>query len=281
MNILLVGHVCIDKNRTEHAAYTAAGSPAMFMSNIFGHLPGATATIMAPYGPDFLSYRGNAVLIPQSPTADVTMVYENIIRNGIRTQLCHHVDQAMPPRINTAMTQAVRSADSICVAPLAPNYSPVYLSELLTHKKIGAQVVLLPQGYFRSIGSDGAVTVREFAEAAEILPLVDVVIVSDQDHGDMWHLADTWVSTFGTTVVVTQAEHGATVMAPGIAASVPTDPVPPQDVASSVGAGDIFSAGFMYEFSSSRDPVKAARTGNRIARQCLFFTPDTLQIRYP
>ena len=281
MNIQIVGHVCIDNNVTEHASYTAAGSPAMFMQEILGQFPDCDVTIVAPYGADFLPFTKDTTLYPHEPLAIATMVYENTIREGKRTQKCFHYETARPVDLDEQLIELIKAADVICLAPLAPNYSAAYIQKLLQYKKKEARVVLSPQGWYRQFDEANNVKVRDFVEAEAILPIVDVVIVSDQDHGDMAGIAAEWNSRYGCVVVMTEAEKGARVFDGGTQTEVSTSPVPPDQIISSVGAGDIFTAAFIYSFAQSHDSIRAAAFANQIARQCLFCTPDTITIVLP
>jgi len=66
MNISILGHVCIDKNTSEHTSYVAAGSPAMFMNRIYKQFPNCPTNIIASYGQDFLKYL-NGIRQPIAP----------------------------------------------------------------------------------------------------------------------------------------------------------------------------------------------------------------------
>ena len=281
MKILIVGHVCIDRNVTESGKFIGAGSPAMFMHKIFSQLPETDTHIIATYGKDFLPFKGAAQLYPAESGNSNTLVYENTMTGNGRIQKCFYHEEALPPPITSQLQELVRNADCICFAPLTPVFSVEYVYRLVSLKQHQAKVFLLPQGYFRQFDKAGLVTVREFTEAPALLPYIDAVIVSDQDHSDMYTLAHEWAKTSGTTVIMTRAEKGAMIITTDREEVVPTTPVDKNEIVSSIGAGDIFSAGFMYEFQRSGDALKAAQIGNSLARQGLFFTPDTLQITLP
>lgn len=273
MNITVVGHVCIDRNSSESGTFLGAGSPAMFMHKIFSQLPDCILTIVGPYGDDFLPYKGSVSLYPKYPLAIQTLVYENTMNGAKRTQRCFHHAEALPVQITDDI---LSGADCICIAPLTSAYTANYIAELLSHKKMGASVFLLPQGYFRKFDTDGTVNVREFSEAQDILPLVDTVIVSDQDHADMHSIATSWASNYSCSVIVTMAEKGAIVYSGSHQTIIETTPVPQNEIISSIGAGDIFSAAVMYEFSKSRNISEAISFGHKIAGQCLRMAPDAI-----
>lgn len=272
--MLVVGHVCIDTNQSEHAAYCARGSPAVFMEQTWKQLPNINVSIIAPYGADLLAFPRHLSLYPSNPLGIHTLVYENIVTEGVRTQKCLYVQESTPIPIDTHVISMITSADIVCLAPLTPYFPATYVSELKRHIKKNAIMALLPQGYFREITTDGTVHVREFEEAPEILPVMDIVIVSDQDHPDMLSLGTYWSDLYKSIVVVTQAERGATVIENGIPTSIPTEAVPLDSIISSVGAGDVFGAAFLYKYIISHNAVDSAKFGNFTARQHILQQPN-------
>jgi len=206
------------------------------------------------------------------------MRYENIVTGGKRVQKCFYWEAANPVPLDDTLIGFIRTADTICLAPLAPTIGSEYIQEMSRYRKKGSKTVLLPQGYFRQFDSKGNVGVREFIEAPDILPYVNVVIVSDEDHDDMLHIGQAWSSDSERIIVVTEAKDGAAVIQKGSITQVATIPVPVSKVVSSVGAGDAFAAGFMYQLFLEQDAVIAATFGNRVARQCLLCKPDDIRI---
>ena len=122
--ILVVGHVCIDSNKTEHASYVGAGSPAMFMERIFRQLPDCRLTIAAPYGKDFVTYAQGISFYPAEPQGPLTMRYENTISKGARIQHCMYWEGTNPVPIDRKLVEILQTADTICLAPLAPTITP-------------------------------------------------------------------------------------------------------------------------------------------------------------
>jgi sugar/nucleoside kinase (ribokinase family) len=281
MNITILGHVCIDQNVSEQASYTAAGGPAMFMQKILQQLPDNQVTIIAPYGTDFLPYAPTANLYPTQPTSDQTLTYENVSRAGVRVQKAYHRQAAQLLPIDPTIQALVAASDIIFIAPLLPNFSPDYLRQILSSAQPTALKILLPQGYYRNFDSEDRVMVRAFSEATPILPLINLVIVSDQDHPEMLALAKVWSDQFKILVVTTLGKAGAVAMRAGTATPLPTRIVPANEVVDSVGSGDIFSAGFGYRYRQTQDITEAGRFANELARQCLFFTPEKIRLDVP
>ena len=117
-------------------------------------------------------------------------------------------------------------------------------------------------------------------ETKKILCLVDIVVVSDEDHPGMKEFVKLW-RTYGIIVVITLGARGAMAFHAEKEIVVTTDPVPDSEVVDSVGSGDIFSASFAYDYYNNKDVRQALTFGNIIARQCLFFKPDDIRIQLP
>ncbi|HSW97108.1 MAG TPA: carbohydrate kinase family protein [Candidatus Saccharimonadales bacterium] len=280
MNVVVIGHVCIDRNISEHASYLAPGSPAMFLSKIFRQLPGCTITIVSPYGTDFLPYTKDITIYPKKPTATHTLLYENVTRAGKRTQKALFSEEAQPVVVDEELRGLVEQADLLYIAPITPNFTPAYLQEVLQYKNKNCVVILSPQGYFRQFDKENTVLVREFVEAEMILPLVDYVIVSEQDHPQMKEISKKWASTYGSTILVTTGDRGADVVTKDTVVSIPTHAVLENDIVDSVGSGDIFSAGFGYWYEKTKSVIPSVQFANKVARACLFFTPEDIRINY-
>lgn len=280
MKITILGHVCVDKNTSENASYTAAGSPAMFMNKIFKQLPDNQVTIIAPYGADFLEHKRDVKLYPENSVAEKTLTYENLTQDGVRLQKAHNREAANPVPADNKTKEILTSSDIVFVAPLMPNFSPEYLGNILSQTKPSTLKVLLPQGYCRDFDHEDNVLIRSFNEANEVIPLVDIVIVSEQDHSDMVSLAREWVSKYKITTIITRGEMGAIAVTAVEETQLPTRAVFKSEVVDSVGSGDIFSAGFAYRYHQAHDIKEAGRFANELARQCLFYTPNEIKIVY-
>lgn len=277
MNILVFSQVCIDHNVSEGAEYTAAGSPGMFMAKIFTLFDDVDFTVVSHYGRDFKQYLGNIAIYPREPVSAATFIYENSTKSGIRTQRGLLRQFASPVEIDENLKELIQKADVIIFAPILPNYSTNYIGEIVSYKKEGAVTILLPQGYFRDFDREDNVIEREFVEAADIMPLVDIVIVSEQDHPQIEPMVIDWVKTGKTTALVTLGPGGAEIIQKGGRQLVaPLEVVAEDQIIDSVGAGDIFSASFIYHYMKTRNMPKSVESGNMVAGKSLFYTPDQL-----
>lgn len=278
MKITILGHVCIDRNVSENSSYTAAGGPAMFMNKIFKQLPDNQVTIIAPYGRDFLKHKNSAALYPASPLGKKTLFYENITKAGARLQKAHNRKAANPVPADNKTKEILISSDIVFIAPLLSNLPPEYLRKMLSHVKLKALKVLLPQGYCRDFNAEDNLQTRPFNEDGKILPLVDIVIVSRQDHPDILALAKKWANRHKIIIIVTLGEKGALAVVKEKEIPLPTKAVLENEIVDSIGSGDIFSAGFAYRYQQTHDLKEAGRFANGLAGQCLFYAPEEIKI---
>src|SRR5216683_1455315 len=114
----------------------------------------------------------------------------------------------------------------------------------------GAKRVLAAQGLLRAFAKDGTVVAAPWRSYARLLPKVDAVVVSEEDHAD----DSAWLPF--TTVVVTRAERGSDLHAGGSTTHVRAFVVP--EVIDQTGAGDAFAASLALGLAEGLDLVKAA-----------------------
>ena len=114
----------------------------------------------------------------------------------------------------------------------------------------GAKRVLAAQGMLRSFGADGLVRPSPWADYARLLPKVDAVVVSEEDHAE----DRAWLPY--TTVVVTKAERGSDVHVRGDAIEVA--PFAVAEVIDQTGAGDAFAASLALGLAEGLELAHAA-----------------------
>ncbi|HEY8758916.1 MAG TPA: PfkB family carbohydrate kinase [Candidatus Limnocylindria bacterium] len=114
----------------------------------------------------------------------------------------------------------------------------------------GAKRVLAAQGLLRSFDADGTVVATPWTEYARLLPKVDAVVVSEEDHAE----DSAWLPF--TTVVVTEAERGSELHARGRTDHVPAFAV--AEVIDQTGAGDAFAASLALGLAEGLPMIEAA-----------------------
>lgn len=273
-SIVVIGHVCIDYNKSERASYTSWGSSVLYIARSFQKQFGANPLAITNYGPDLLPYLPPVTIYPAVPNQPYSLIFENDSSRGKRTQKCHNAGYAGPPELTEEVIDAIKRADIVIVALLLSNYPADYVQELLQYCKQGALKVLCPQGYFRNITDDERIEPREFVEAEAIFPLFDLVVYSEEDSPVAFELAKRIKQTADNTdIIVTQSADGATIVGKDSDQHIPTTPIAPEDIVDSVGCGDTFDAAVTYSYYLSKNLPAAVRDAHQAAARKLLTIP--------
>ena len=197
-------------------------------------------------------------------TSPATTTFINTYTEGFRTQYL----RARAGEIQIADISTVwQSAPIILFGPLAQEYTP----ELVRHfpRRPGTILAATPQGWLRRWDDNGRVWPTPWTAAADILPLLDVLILS---HDDLLPFADgnrtdadailTQWSMRVPLLVATDGRHGATLFQHGVTESFPAYPTIEVDP---TGAGDVFATAFLVHLHRHGDPRKAVDFANCVA----------------
>lgn len=271
--ITIIGHTCIDKNTIDNVKIETWGSPAMYMATYYLQNYDIKSHILSRYGHDFSRYT-DKFLFTEKPDNNKTLVYENIVNNGQRTQYCHSSDSDQVVELRKDTTDLIQKTDILIVAPQLPNYSKEYIEEIIKLAPKNCLKVILPQGYMRQIGPDDKVSQRDFTEAALILPYFDVVIASEEDYSGILDLAPRWSEyKQHSSIIITQAEKGATVFDSGKSEHIAAKPIPFGDIKNPVGSGDVFSAQVAIGLYNKLSPYEAVDQANKATAKSLLSEP--------
>jgi sugar/nucleoside kinase (ribokinase family) len=273
-SIVLVGHVCIDHNISEHAQYESWGSSALYMATYWQQKQQLKPTILTTHGEDFSSFAAGFQLLPTAPSTANTLVFENNTKAGHRTQRCLHADSAQPPILDDHARQTLANADAVVVAPLIANYPAAFVRDVLQASNPNAVKVFVPQGYFRQITPEGQVQHQLSPTVDELIPLFDVTIYSKEDRETPLEYAQQLTQNIDAAIVVTQGPAGASVVQHGQSTHIPTVPVAEEDIVDSVGCGDTFAAGLAHALLAGKSIQAAVEDAHQAARQKLFSTPS-------
>ncbi|MCL5411342.1 MAG: PfkB family carbohydrate kinase [Patescibacteria group bacterium] len=281
MNILIFGHVCLDRNIVETGESNTWGSPVMFISTVLQQLPDASVTIVSNYGSNYLPYLKDRNIYPEKPSTESTLTYRNFSQGRERGQKALNRGYSEPVEIDENLKGKIENADIIFFAPILPNFSPDYVKKALSLAKKDVLKILLPQGYFRDFDQENNVIFRAFPEALEVLPLMNFVILSDQDFPNIEEVVQGWIEKTNVKVILTRGEDGASVISQEGKREIPTTPVPLKEIVDSTGSGDTFSAGFAYQYFLTKDEVKSVQFAHKLATAKLYFTPENIKFDYP
>jgi sugar/nucleoside kinase (ribokinase family) len=163
--------------------------------------------------------------------------------------------------------EAWRKAPIVLFGPLNQELSPSLVRLFPRHP--GSIFAATPQGWLRRWDEDGRVWPAPWTAAGEILPLLDVLILSHDDllpfaNGNRTD-ADAMLSQWSMQVpllVATDGRHGATLFQHGFAERFPAYPAREVDP---TGAGDVFAAAFLVYYHRDGDPRKAIDFANCVA----------------
>jgi sugar/nucleoside kinase (ribokinase family) len=225
----------------------------------------AVLTSCAADYPGLLAMKGIAV---QNVATPVTSTFENIYRQNGREQTLH----ARAATITSAdLPPGWESSKIVHFGPLT-NEIDESLVQQFPHSMIG----LTPQGWMRRWDATGRVSAGRWPQAETILPLADVVVLSEEDFPDQDML--TQFAALSKLLILTENVAGCKLFQQGTITQVPA---PAVSLVEPTGAGDIFAAAFFVDFArNGRDPFRAAEFANFIAAHSITCAglPEKMQL---
>ena len=183
---------------------------------------------------------------------------------GFRTQyLRARADDLSEEDIPTAW----KAAPIILFGPLAQEFPPELVRSFSFRP--GTIVAATPQGWLRRWDGDQRVWPTPWTAADEVLPLLDVLILSHDDllpfadgnRADADAILEQW-SMRVPILVATDGRHGATLFQHGMTERLPAYPTSEVDP---TGAGDVFAAAFLTHLHRHGDPRRAVDFANCVA----------------
>ena len=258
LRVLQIGHVCIDHNVIDGVRVPETWGSGLMHTRAYLQKLGVVSSLIAPRGSAYAQYAPEEEFLNPSVPGGETLVYENNILDGVRTQYAHNLEASLPPALDTVNFAQTGAVDVIFVSPLTQQYDYSYLSACLERLPKDAYRVLLPQGYTRDISTEGVVRQTGFQDAARIVPMFDLVVLSDEDIADAKDAAREWAAySDRTSIVVTHNHYGATLFTRAQETFVPTTPVPETEIVEPIGLGDTFTASMAIARFSGMDEVSA------------------------
>ncbi|GHO69388.1 hypothetical protein KSC_082800 [Ktedonobacter sp. SOSP1-52] len=253
-NFLAIGHVTKDL----HPDGTFSLGGTVTFATLAAYRLGLVPTIVTSADADLLS-RLPSLLSPAIPVQAIpsaeTSTFVNVYAQGFRTQyLCARASTIQPDHIPTAW----RDLPVVLLGPLAQELTPQILS--VFPRRPGRILAATPQGWLRRWDADGRVWPTPWLDAEQVLPQLDVLILSHDDllpfaNGSRTE-ADAILNAWSQRVpmlVATDGRHGATLYQQGVPASFPAYPAHEVDP---TGAGDVFAASFLATSTSMAIPPR-------------------------
>jgi sugar/nucleoside kinase (ribokinase family) len=193
----------------------------------------------------------------QRVASTVTTTFHNVYKDGHRTQfLLARADDLQPDDVPLEW----RAAPIVHLGPLAREVDARF-AKMFPHALVG----VTPQGWMRAWDETQRVRARCWDEAPEILPNVDVLVLSEEDLNGDCDLISEYVK-LTRIAVMTKGAKGCVVFANGIEKHVPGFPAREVDP---TGAGDVFAGAFLVRLHETDDPFEAARFANATASFCV------------
>ena len=194
------------------------------------------------------------------PSAQTT-TFANFYQGGFRTQYLYA--HGTPLQL-TDIPPDWLGAPVVLFAPLAQELDTTFVTQF--PRQPGSILAATPQGWLRRWDAHGRVWPTPWHDADQILPLLDVLILS---HDDLLPFANgnraeadeillRW-SKLVPLLVATDGRHGATLFEHGTIHHFPAYPAQEVDP---TGAGDVFAAAFLTHFFRHGNPARAVDFAN-------------------
>jgi sugar/nucleoside kinase (ribokinase family) len=241
IDYLLIGHVTADLIRGGRVLGGTVSYSAPIV-RAFNHRVGmlTSAAASEPLIEPLRQYADVAIRM-----AGATTTFENIYRDGSRTQYVHSLAEFLP---YSAIPNGWLDTPLVHLAPLVNEVDPAIASHFPD-----ATVLLTPQGYMRQWGADGKVNFKHWLDQ-DMLRHVDILVCSRQDIADAPELEYKF-GDYVDHVIVTNGDRGGMYYHDGQAEHYEAYPVTEIDP---TGAGDVFAAALLSSMLHFKRDLRAA-----------------------
>ena len=251
MNIhfVAVGHIVHDVAPGGYIIGGAASYSSITVRNL-----GLNAKVVTAVGSDFRQDNPLLEGIEIScKISDSTTTFHNIYKSGKRRQFLLSVADKI---IAEDVPAEWRDAEIAYLCPVADEVDASVV-DCFSNALIGAT----PQGWLRRWDESNRVSPKRWDTASEILPKVDVLILSDEDIAAFPDELDRYIE-LTKIVVVTRGKDGATLYQKGKVINSSAYPV---DESEPTGAGDVFAAAFLMKYHQTRDVMETLNFAHCVA----------------
>jgi len=191
------------------------------------------------------------------PSPETTTFRNEYDEHGHRHQTIGPIGRQM---VAADIPESCRRATIVHLCPLAQELKPT-IADIFTASLLAAT----PQGWMRTWDAQGRVSLGDWGGADEVLPRLNVSVISIEDVEGNWTIAERWAAKT-ETLIVTQGDEGCTVFNCGSRMAVPPRPSKPIDP---TGAGDVFAAAFFIRLYETGDLWRSARFANVTASMAI------------
>lgn len=254
-DILLLGHVTQDLITQDVKDGYRLGGTVSFAAITALRL-GRRPTIITSAAPHTdLSDLPTEVELVVLPSAQST-TFANVYTASGRVQYCYAQARSLTP---ADVPLAMRRPNVVLLGPLVNEISgdmaAIFAQETL--------VTAVPQGWMRRWDESGRVFSKPWENQTEILPHLDVLVLSQEDIDyDLSRLDAAFQLV--PLVVMTEYRDGSTVFMRQPDGSISQQQIPPRPAkeVDPTGAGDIFATAFILRHQETGDPFQSARFAN-------------------
>ena len=248
IKFLAIGHFAHDV--TENGLIL--GGAAAYSSLAAKRL-GLRAGVVSAVGRDFLHYEkldDISLVLAADPADNETTTFQNIYENGVRRQMLRAVSAPIGPE---HIPPEWLDAEIVYLCPVANE-----VGKSIVHKFPNSLIGVSPQGWMRQWDSQGRVSARKWKDAPDVLPYVDVVVMSEEDIAPFPEIVSEYMD-LAKIVILTRGDRGSTLFHDVKTINFPAFTVPTVDP---TGAGDVFALAFLREFHRTGDLCKASVFAN-------------------
>jgi sugar/nucleoside kinase (ribokinase family) len=204
------------------------------------------------------------VSVHARPCAATTTFVNIYTETGFRTQYLRARGDVL---VASDIPSDWQDAPVVLLGPLAQELDANFAS--LFPRRPGRIVAATPQGWLRHWDNDGRVWPTPWQAAEQVLPALDVLILSHDDllpfANESRKDADAILARWSMQVpllVATDGRHGATLFRQGNTQRFPAYPINEVDP---TGAGDVFAAAFITHLHQHGNPEEAVNFANCVA----------------
>ncbi|GAC1356196.1 MAG: PfkB family carbohydrate kinase [Ktedonobacteraceae bacterium] len=262
LQFLTLGHVTRDLHPDGSFSLGGTATFAALTTYRLGLMAGIVTCASADLLKELPHFLPDIALHARRTTETTTFV--NRYTQGFRTQYLYAKADALE---TTDVPPAWRNAPIVLLGPLAQEIAPEIVA--LFQRRPGAIIAATPQGWLRRWDENGRVWPTPWGAAAQILPLLDVLILSHDDllpfvNGNRQE-ADAMLYAWSMQVpllVATDGRHGATLFRHSVMQHFPAYDAQEVDP---TGAGDVFAAAFLTALYRHGDAEQSVDFANCVA----------------
>ena len=248
---LSVGHFCYDVSLNGYILGGSASYSTLTARNL-GHCARSVTAVGANFDRQNPLLDGIEIVYHESPN---TTIFDNQYdEKGHRQQFILGVAQQLK---GCDIPAEWRNSNIAYLCPIADEVSAEVVHGFSEETLIGAT----PQGWLRQWDLKGRVKAKQWETANDILPYIDVLILSDEDIRIYPDELEKYIE-LTPIVLLTQGARGATLFQDGMQLGSDAYTVTEVDP---TGAGDVFAAAFLINYYQNRSVEEALNFAHCVA----------------